>query len=244
MELVIKSNTGSDVTTSFIVAETFGKRHDSVLRDIKNLECSTEFSIHNFVETPYVHPQNGQVYKMYQMTKDGFSFLVMGYTGEKSAEFKEKFITEFNKRESLLKNDDYILQRSQEILHRRVSLMEAQLNQKDQIIQLQAPKVIFADAVSASKNSILIGELAKLLKQNGVEIGQNRLFDWLRDNGYLIKRNGTDFNMPTQKSMDLGLFEIKEGSFAHADGHTTITKTPKVTGKGQVYFINKFLNQN
>lgn len=107
--------------------------------------------------------------------------------------------------------------------------------------QENAPKVLFADAVSAAHTSILVGELAKLLKQNGVEMGQNRLFRWLRSNGYLIQRQGQDFNMPTQKSMELGLFEIKETAITHADGHTTVTKTPKVTGKGQQYFVRKFL---
>ena len=105
------------------------------------------------------------------------------------------------------------------------------------------PKALFADAVSVSETSILVGELAKLLKQNGVEIGQNRLFAWLRRNGYLISRRGNDYNMPTQKSMNLGLFKIKETSITHADGHVTVNKTPKVTGKGQQYFINKFLSE-
>lgn len=109
-------------------------------------------------------------------------------------------------------------------------------------LTLQAPKVVFADAVSTSKTCVLVGELAKILKQNGIDMGQNRLFDWLRSNGFLINRNGSDYNMPTQKSMDLGLFEIKETSIAHSDGHTSISKTPKVTGKGQIYFVNKFLN--
>lgn len=105
------------------------------------------------------------------------------------------------------------------------------------------PKALFADAVSVSESSILVGELAKLLKQNGIEIGQNRLFAWMRDNGYLISRKGTDYNMPTQKSMELGLFKIKETSIQHSDGHVTVNKTPKVTGKGQQYFINKFLGE-
>lgn len=110
-------------------------------------------------------------------------------------------------------------------------------------IEQDKPKVIFADAVSTSKTTILVGELAKLLKQNGVNIGEKRLFSWLRDNGYLVKRKGTDYNSPTQKSLELGILEIKEGSHIHSDGHVTITKTPKVTGKGQQYFINKFLNK-
>ena len=109
-------------------------------------------------------------------------------------------------------------------------------------VEEDKPKVIFADAVSTAKNSILIGELAKLLKQNGVDMGQNRLFKWLREHGYLIKREGLDYNMPTQRSMELGLFEIKETAITHADGHISISKTPKVTGKGQQYFVNLFLN--
>ena len=103
------------------------------------------------------------------------------------------------------------------------------------------PKVLFADAVAVSGSTVLVGELAKILKQNGVEIGQNRLFSWLRRNGYLICRRGTDHNMPTQYSMELGLFEIKETAVTHSDGHVTISKTPKVTGRGQQYFITKFL---
>lgn len=103
------------------------------------------------------------------------------------------------------------------------------------------PKVIFAEAVETSKSSILIGDLAKLIKQNGVDMGQKRLFTWLRENGYLIKRQGSDYNMPTQKAMELGLFEIKETAVTHSDGHITVNKTPKVTGKGQIYSINKFI---
>lgn len=115
------------------------------------------------------------------------------------------------------------------------------LEQKDQIIAEMKPKALFADAVATSHTSVLVGELAKILKQNGVDTGATRLFSWLRDNGYLIRRNGTDYNMPTQKSMELGLFEIKETSIARSNGSVTVSKTPKVTGKGQQYFINKFL---
>ena len=103
------------------------------------------------------------------------------------------------------------------------------------------PKAIFADAVSTSKTSILVGDLAKILKQNGINIGANRLFIKLREEGYLIKRKGTDWNMPTQKSMELGLFEIKEHTHIDGNGCNVTTKTPKVTGKGQIYFVNKFM---
>ncbi|MFS2315904.1 phage antirepressor KilAC domain-containing protein [Dehalococcoides mccartyi] len=114
-------------------------------------------------------------------------------------------------------------------------------------LQLEAaknePKVIFADAVSVSDGTILIGELAKILKGNGIEIGQNRLFEKLRQDGYLIKRRGTDYNAPTQRAMELGLFKVKETAITHSDGHVTISKTTKVTGKGQQYFINLFLGK-
>ena len=103
------------------------------------------------------------------------------------------------------------------------------------------PKALFADAVSASSTSILVGDLAKLIRQNGLDIGQNRLFDWLRNNGYLIRAKGMSWNMPTQRSMDLGLFEVKETSITHADGHISVNKTVKVTGKGQIYFVNKLI---
>ena len=115
------------------------------------------------------------------------------------------------------------------------------LAEKDKRIEEMRPKEIFADAVSVSKTDILIGDLAKLIKQNGHDIGQKRLFAWLREKGYLIKRKGLDWNMPTQKAMEMKLFRVKETVVTHSDGHTTVNKTPKVTGKGQVYFVNKFL---
>ncbi len=131
---------------------------------------------------------------------------------------------------------EMIMKRALQIADKKIVALEEQ-------ILLDKPKTIFADAVAASKTSILVGELAKLLKQNGVDIGAKRLFTYMRENGFLIKRKGTDYNMPTQYSMDRGLFEIKETSIQHSDGHVSISKTPKVTGKGQQYFINKFLNE-
>ena len=130
----------------------------------------------------------------------------------------------------------------EEIMARAVLIAQDTINrQKQQIADMQ-PKALFADAVAASHTSILVGELAKLLKQNGVEIGQNRLFRWLRENGYLMK-TGSSYNMPTQRSMEQELFEVKETSITHSDGHITVQKTPKVTGKGQQYFINRFLTK-
>lgn len=129
-----------------------------------------------------------------------------------------------------------VMARALRIADRKIQSLEAER-------EANRPKVLFADSVAASKNSILIGELAKLLSQNGVHIGQNRLFEKLRSNGYLIRRAGSDYNMPTQKSMEMGLFEIKETAVTHSDGHVSVNKTPKVTGKGQQYFVNKFLGK-
>lgn len=129
-------------------------------------------------------------------------------------------------------------------MKRALQIADRKIIDLQERIHLDKPKVIFADAVAASHTSILIGELSKLISQNGIKIGQNRLFEWLRANGYLIKRKGSDFNMPTQYSMELGLFEIKERTINNADGSIRTTKTPKVTGKGQQYFINKFLQND
>jgi anti-repressor protein len=141
-------------------------------------------------------------------------------------------------KDELLDNPDLFITALQELKKEREQrkLLETKVEQ-------DKPKVLFADAVTASNTTILVGELAKLLKQNNIDVGQNRLFAWLRENGYLIRRNGTDYNMPTQYSMELGLFSVKETSITHSDGHITVSKTAKVTGKGQEYFINKFLNQ-
>lgn len=119
--------------------------------------------------------------------------------------------------------------------------LQSKVDEQAKQLKAQEGKVLFANAVESAKTSILVGDLAKILKGNGVDIGQKRLFAWLREHGWLIKAKGSSWNMPTQKSMDLGLFEIKETTVTHADGHTTINKTPKVTGKGQTYFTNLFL---
>lgn len=116
-------------------------------------------------------------------------------------------------------------------------------NKTKALLEEQKPKVLFADAVNASHTSILVGDLAKLLRQNGLDIGQNRLFEKLRQEGYLIKQKGESYNMPTQRSMDMKLFEVKESTFTNPDGSTHITKTSKVTGKGQIYFANRYLSE-
>lgn len=136
-----------------------------------------------------------------------------------------------DKVEEVLLNPDTIIKLATALKEERAKVAEMQ------------PKALFADAVSTSETSILVGELAKMIKQNGIDIGEKRLFEWMRGNGYLISRKGNDWNMPTQRSMNLGIMEIKERTVNNPDGSVRITKTPKVTGKGQVYFVNKFLSK-
>jgi len=128
------------------------------------------------------------------------------------------------------------------IMARAIKMANNKIHQLEQHIEITKPKVIFADAVTASKSSVLIGEMAKILKQNGIDVGQNRLFDWMRANGYLCKA-GENYNLPTQYAMDLKLFEIKKNTIINPDGSSRVTRTPKVTGKGQVYFVNKFMTR-
>ncbi|MCD4557640.1 phage antirepressor [Schaalia sp. lx-100] len=138
--------------------------------------------------------------------------------------------------EEVLLNPDTIIKIATELKKEQAKRRELEAQ-----AAIDAPKVLFADSVATSKTSILVGDLAKILKGNGVDIGGQRLFNWLREKGYLIKRKGSDRNMPTQRAIDLGLFEVKETAVTHADGHVTVSKTPKVTGRGQQYFVEKFL---
>lgn len=140
--------------------------------------------------------------------------------------------------------DDELLANALMVAQRKIAARDKQIEVQEKQIEAMHPKALFADAVSASKTSILIGDLAKLLKQNGVDIGQKRLFQWLRENKYLISQKGASYNSPTQRSMEMKLFEVKETTITHADGHITINRTAKVTGKGQVYFINKFVGKS
>lgn len=153
---------------------------------------------------------------------------------------------------SIRKNGGYIAGQEtlspEELMAKALLVAQKTIEEKDKLIscaaeqaKLNAPLVLFAKGVTVSKTSILIFDFAKILRQNGADMGGKRFFAWLRENGYLVKRKGSDYNMPTQRSMELGLFEIKETVITHSDGHTTISRTPKITGKGQVYFFNKIL---
>ncbi|MCK1219566.1 phage antirepressor KilAC domain-containing protein [Streptococcus uberis] len=229
---------------------TLNENHEPVVsaRDLhKGLEVKTRFSQwveQNFkileegydftsvVGTTVVNNGATREIQDYALSLDASKNLAMISKTEKGAQVRKYFIQvekDFNSPEK-------IMARALLMADQKVHKLEAQ-------IEADKPKVIFADAVSASKSSILIGELAKLLKQNGIDIGQNKLFQWLRLNGYLINRKGESWNQPTQRSMELGLFQLKKTNINHPDGHTTVNTTTKVTGKGQQYFVNKFLDR-
>ncbi|MCC0751317.1 phage antirepressor KilAC domain-containing protein [Clostridioides sp. ZZV13-5731] len=250
---IIKQN-NKYLVESREVAELIEKDHNQLLRSIRSYISALKQSakLHTddfFIESTYKN-ENNQKYPCYLLTKKGCDMVANKMTGEKGIIFTAIYVTKFEEMEQELKEQlkcSYMIEdpiKRAECWIKEQKENQLKIQEKDKVIQLQQPKVLFADAVSSSDNSILIGELAKLLRQNGIDTGQNRLFDWLRDNGYLIKRKGEDYNTPTQKSVDLGVIETKEGTRVHPDGHTSITKTPKITGKGQIYFINKFKKHN
>ena len=183
----------------------------------------------------------GRQQKTIFVNESGLYALIFGSKLESAQNFKRWVTSEVLP--ALRKTGQYQVKElsGQELMAKALIEAQSVLAAKDKQIEEMKPKVVFADAVATSHTSILVGELAKILKQNGIDMGQKRLFAWLREKGYLIKRQGTDYNMPTQKAMDLGLLEIKEGSYVNGSGVNISTKTPKVTGKGQQYFINKFL---
>lgn len=231
------------VTSSLQVAETFDKNHRDVMKRIRDLTAQNIAVGKMFIQSTYLNRQ-GHSQPMYYMNRDGFTLLVVGFTGKKALEFKMQYIEAFNQMENELKQGystknvgGYQVPSN----YRGALLLAADLQEQ---VDIMKPKALFADSVSASHTTILVGDLAKILKGNGINIGARRLFQWMRDNGYLIKRKGADYNSPTQKSMNLGLFKIKESSHVNGDGVTVVTKTPKVTGKGQNYFVNKFLSEN
>nr|DAD71801.1 MAG TPA: KilAC domain protein [Siphoviridae sp. ctoiW10] len=167
-----------------------------------------------------------------EITIDMAKELCMLQRNEKGKQARQYFI----QLEKDWNSPEKVMARALQIANKKLQVLEAKAEE-------DKPKVLFADSVAASHTSILIFDLAKILKQNGVDIGGNRLFDWMRKNGYLVRRKGSDYNMPTQRSMEMGLFEVKETSVSHSDGHISVNKTPKVTGKGQQYFINAFLGK-
>lgn len=223
------------------VAEMVGKEHKNIIRDIRGY--SEEFSQLNFEPSDFfresTYKRRGKEYPCYLITKEGCEFIAHKLTGVKGTEFTAKYIKRFHEMENIIKEH---VPQGKELL--ALAVLEAQKTIEEQTAQIEEmkPHAVLGQAITTANTSILVGDLAKILRQNGVNIGAQRLFGWMRENGYLIKRKGTDWNLPTQRSMDMGLFEIKESVHIDGNGCNKINRTPKVTGKGQQYFVNKFLN--
>lgn len=217
------------------VAAALGyERATKAIQDHVNEEDKDEIPIQDSI---------GRMQKTPIINESGLYALIFGSKLESAKRFKHWVTSEILP--SIRKHGGYIAGQEnmsdEQLLAKALMVAQNKIEENRRQIERMKPKEIFADAVATSHTSILIGDLAKLLKQNGVETGQKRLFNWMRENGYLIKRNGVDRNMPTQKSMEMGLFEVKESTVNNPDGSVRINRTTKVTGKGQQYFINKFL---
>lgn len=219
-----------------------GKEHNKLLRDIRvyitQLNASKVGHTDFFTESQYTDKSNRQK-PCYLVTKKGCEFIAHKLTGVKGTEFTAKYINRFHEMEDTIKTQ---LPQGNDLIALAVIEAQKMIAERDKQIERMKPKEIFADAVSASKDAILIGDLAKLISQNGYRIGQNRLFDWLRNNGYLIK-SGSSRNRPMQRYVEQGLFEVKETAINMPNGNVRTALTTKVSGKGQQYFVNKFLQK-
>lgn len=248
-ELVFKGESNQVLTNSLLVADKFGKNHKHVLDAIRELISSAEKSavLKMFVPSTYI-ASNNKENPMFIMNRDGFTLLAMGFTGEKALQFKLEYINAFNKMEEAIKNGGFNVPKSfREALLLAAEQQEVIENQQKQIeeknakIEADKPKVLFSEAVSASNKSILVRELAKLITQNGYQIGEKQLYERLRKAGYLCS-SGESYNQPTQTYMNMGLFHLKKTSVIY-DGESKVYTVTKVTPKGQIYFINKFLGR-
>lgn len=243
--VVYKTNKGTPVTDSPKVAQVFGRLHKNVIRSIREIIMSANLLANHqaFCETSYQDTQ-GKEQPLFLMTREGFCALVMRWNGERANQFKMAFVELFTKMEQAIQQmqptTPAVPQTFAEALRLAANQAE-QIEAQQKQLEAQAPKVLFAKSVETSSSSILIGELAKLMKQNGVDIGEKRLFNWLRENEYLCSF-GSRYNQPSQKAMDMGLFEMKKTTITKPNGDVMVATTTKVTGKGQVYFINKFLH--
>lgn len=221
------------------IADNFSKQHGHVLRDIENIEKD----VSNFGEMFHkgeAEDSYGRSQPCYFMNRDGFTLLAMGFTGKQALGWKIKYINAFNQMEKQLKTATPQLTGEELMAKALIEAKSVLERQNKQIIEMK-PKALFADTVAASDSSILVGQEAKLISQSGCKMGQNRFFAWLRENGYLCSK-GENYNMPTQKSREMDLIEIKIRTVTNPDGSVRETKTPVITGKGQIYFINKFKN--
>lgn len=237
-ELLSIAQQQAETMTSLQIAEITGKEHKNVMRDIRNL-LDQGVSQLNFEPSSYKQSQPNGGFKdvaCFNLTKKGSLILASGY----DAVLREKIINRWEELERQKITGGYQIPHTLSEALRLAASQADQIEQQQKQLDTMRPKALFADAVVTSDRSCLVSEMAKILKQNSVEIGQNRLFEWLRQNGYLCSK-GEYYNMPTQRAVEMGLFEIKKTTVTKPDGSVLVTTTPKITGKGQIYFVNKFL---
>ena len=221
--------------TSLQLAEVTGKQHKNIIRDIRTeIDQLSGYGAELIFEPSEYKDSTGRSLPMYTMGKKGAMQLALKY----DAVTRYRVINYIEE----LENKKPALPNYAEALRQLADSLEQNEEFKRELEETR-PKAMFADSVSASESTILIRDLAKILKGNGIDIGEKRLFVWMRENGYLIKQRGRDYNSPTQKAMNMGLFRIKENTITHSNGKISINKTPLVTGKGQTYFIKKFFHQ-
>lgn len=229
-----------ETMSSIEIAELTGKEHKNVMRDIRTLLEQGVQEL-NFEPSFIIRdlPNGGSKQDpCFNLTKKGCLILASGY----DAKLREKIINRWEELEIEKRNGGFKVPSSFAEALRLAAVQMEQIEQQQKQLEADKPKVLFAEAVSTSQRSCLISELAKIISQNGVSIGQNRLFAWMRKNGYLCNK-GQYYNQPTQKAMELGLFEIKKTTITKPSGDVIVNTTSKVTGKGQIYFVNKFIGK-
>lgn len=239
----IENKDGLLFVSSREIAERFEKRHNDVVKVIESkihILTTENFVVNTyFIESSFLH--NGNEYKEFLLTRDGFSFIAMGFTGSKADIWRLRYIEAFNQMENEIKRMNQ--PQGEEFLAQAVIYAQKCLEEKEAQLIKQKPKVLIADAITANESSISIRELAIILKQNGVDTGEIRLFEWMRTNRYLTKRRGKENSLPTQRSLEMGILEIALIPYTRKCGADDTYKKPMVTVKGQEYFINKFLGE-
>jgi len=244
MNELILTNSSTKTMTSLEISELVESQHGNVCISIERLAKRGAIQLPPMqkVENKQSTSPNNKV-NVYLFSGDQGKRDSIVVVAQLSPEFTARLVDRWQELEAQAATNPFKIPATYAEALRLAADLDEKNTALQKQIELDRPKTIFADAVTVSHTTILVGELAKLLKQNGIEIGQNRLFDRLRNDGWLIKRKGSDWNMPTQKSMELGLFEIKERTVNDPNGAVRITKTTKVTGKGQVFFVNLFLRE-
>ncbi|MFP3722102.1 phage regulatory protein/antirepressor Ant [Niallia circulans] len=245
MNQLVSTHNQQAVTNSLQVSETFEKRHDNVLRDIENLKKDVLNFEEMFFETIELDSYRRER-RVYLMNRDGFTLLAMGFTGSKALQFKLKYIEAFNLMEKKILEQQQVTYNLPQNFKEALLMLAETVGERDQLkqeVESNKEKVVLANAITTSEEGLLIEAAAKYMRQNGVDIGRDRLFKRLRNQGYLVSRKGREWNMPTQKSLNQGLMKIHCHLYYDSEGELKTNRQVVVTGKGLMFFINKFLHE-